>query len=145
MIEIHVKQDIDVPTEKVFSFIADFENNPRWQKGMQSAVFTSEGELRVGSTYDQVAHFLGREIRTSFEVIEFEPGRSVAIESRSGPFPIRVRRAVEPLTSGTRVTADVSGDPTGFFRLAKPLMQAMVRRSVVKDYEQLRALLEEAS
>ncbi len=41
-----------------------------------------------------------------------------------------------------RVTADVEGDPTGFYRIAAPLMEVLVRRSVHRDCERLKDILE---
>jgi uncharacterized membrane protein len=58
---------IQRPAGEVFDYIADFENNPHWQDGMTSGRWTSEGPLAVGSTYEQVASFLGRPILTTFE------------------------------------------------------------------------------
>lgn len=58
--------EIERPAAEAFEFIADFENNPRWQGGMRSCRWTSEGPLRVGSTYVQEASFLGRRIDTHF-------------------------------------------------------------------------------
>ena len=142
MIEIRIEQRIERPADEVFDYVANFENNPRWQNGMESASFTSDGPLAIGSTYEQVARFLGREIRTSFEVVELAP-RSVTIESRSGPLELRITRSVEPDGDGaSTVTADVRGQPSGFSRLFQPLMRPLVRRSIRRDYRALKELLE---
>ena len=130
------------PPAEVFAFIADPENNPRWQKGMESCRITSEGPFELGATYAQEARFLGKKIETLFEVTAFEAGRMIEITSTSGTFPIQVRRSVEPVPEGTRVRARVQGDPTGVFALAKPLMKRMVKSSVDGDYARLKSLLE---
>jgi uncharacterized protein YndB with AHSA1/START domain len=75
VIRIETIVQIDRPAEEVFAYISNFENNPKWQSGQIEARITSEGPLRVGSTYDQVAKFLGRRIVSTFEVVEYEPGR----------------------------------------------------------------------
>ena len=143
MIRVTADVEIERPSEAVFEYLANFENNPHWQRGMREARFTSEPPLRVGSTYDQVARFLGRRIVSSFEVVEFDPGRSITIATVASSFPIRVTRRVEPLESGrSRVTAEISGDASGFFRLATPLLRLVVQRSVNRDYAQLKQILE---
>jgi hypothetical protein len=97
----------------------------------------------VGSRYEQVAEFLGKEIRTSFEVIAHDPPRVITIGSREGSsFPLTVTRAVEGLGDGRcRVTETVESDPRGFYRMAGPLLRLMVRRNIDRDYRRLAALL----
>ncbi|MEM6929335.1 MAG: SRPBCC family protein, partial [Myxococcota bacterium] len=75
------RQPVRRPANEVFDFVADFENNPRWQAGMEACRWTSETRFEVGSTYDQEARFLGRPILTSFVVTDYAPGRSISIES----------------------------------------------------------------
>ena len=131
------------PPEEVFAFITNFENNPQWQSGMKSCKFTSEGAVGVGTTYEQVASFLGKTIVTSFEVIEYEPHRRVRFVSRQSTFPLRILRSVEPIDGGTHVHAVIEGEPTGFlFTLLGPLLDRMVTRSINRDYAKLKALLE---
>lgn len=133
---------VERPADEVFAFVSDFENNPRWQRGMRSCRWTSPPPHREGATYDQVARFLGRDIISSFVVVEHELGRRVKITSTAGPFPITETRTVEPDgESGAKVTAVVEGDASRFFRLAAPLLRPMVARSVRRDYARLSRLL----
>lgn len=139
--------DIDImrPHDEVFAYITNFENNPKWQNGMRSCKFTSEGPVGVGTTYEQVASFFGRTIITSFEVVEFELNHMVRFVSRQSTFPLRILRSVEPIDSGTHVHAVIEGEPTGFFfKLLGPLLDRMVVRSINSDYAKLKALLESA-
>ena len=135
--------DIDRPAPVVFDYVSNFENNPRWQNGMRACRFTSQQPLRVGSTYEQVASFLRKTIRTTFEVTALDPGRSVTIESRESTFAIRVTRSVEPLDDARcRVEATIEGGPGGVLRLLSPLITFFAQRSVRGDYARLKRLLE---
>ncbi|MDQ0484821.1 SRPBCC family protein [Guptibacillus hwajinpoensis] len=142
MISIKSSIVIQRSPEEVFHYIANFENNPTWQGGMVDAHFTSEGSLREGSTYDQVATFLGKEIRTSFVVTQYIPLHKIQIKSIKSTFPITVTRVVELVEDGAEVTAFVEGNPGNLFKLAKPLMKKMVQKSVTNDYRNLKKLLE---
>ncbi len=135
---VHTVQ-IDRPAAEVFAFVADFENNPRWQAGMRACRWTSPEPMVVGATYVQEASFLGRRIDTHFRVSAVEAGRRISIESTKSTFPIQVTRSVEGLGEGRcRVTAHIRGQPTGILTL----FGGMVRRSVARDYRKLKALLE---
>ena len=109
MIRVETSVHIKRPSDEVFAFISNFENNPLWQSGQIEARFTSDGPLGVGSTYDQVAKFLGRQIVSAFEVLEYEPGRRIKASSTSGSFPITFTRVVEPVDGGAQVSAVVDG------------------------------------
>lgn len=137
--------DIERPAADVFDFVADMANNPRWQRGQVRCTWTSEPPIGIGSTYDQEARFLGKTIESSFEVVEFEPGRRIRIVTTSGTMPLDVVRSVR--ADGPDrcvVTAEVSGEPQGVIRLAGSLVGRLVRRSVAADYRRLKELLEGA-
>jgi uncharacterized membrane protein len=141
---MHVTSNLEVnrPAAEVFRFVADAENNPRWQKGMRSCRWTTTPPIRVGSVYEQQAAFLGKAIASTFEVIRFEPDRSITIRTITSTFPIEVTRSVVPLGADRcRVSASVRGDPAGVFRIATPLLRQLVQRSVRADYRRLKALL----
>jgi uncharacterized membrane protein len=142
MIEVTSTVAISRPADEAFAFVADAENNPRWQNGMRSCRWTTDPPIAVGSRYEQEASFLGKTIASNFEVVAFEPGRSITIRTIASTFPIEVTRSAEPNGPDTcTVTAVVRGDPSGVFKIATPLLRAMVQRSVRGDYRRLRELL----
>lgn len=138
MLRVDAAIVINAPADVVFEFIANPENNPTWQRGMQSCRITSEGQFGQGSTYRQTATFLGKRIDSDFEIVEFVPGRRIKGTTTSGPFPITFTRSAEPLGDDrTHVAALVEGDASGFFRIATPILRWMVQRSVRGDYRRL--------
>lgn len=132
------------PAPEVFAFFADASNNPRWQQGMVSCEWTSRPPIGVGSTYDQQARFMGRDVRSSFVVTDYEPGGLIAIETTRSTFPIKVVRTVEPIDENSSlVAAEISGGPENwFFRLIGPMVEKRAQRSVDADYDRLVQLLE---
>lgn len=143
MIDVSHSIEIDRPADDVFAFVSEFPNNPKWQRGQRSCTWTSEPPLRAGSTYEQRARFLGKDMVNSFRVIEHEDGTRVKFTSTGGSFPITVTRTVEPLgDSRSRFTEHVTGEPGRFFRIAAPLLRALVKRSIKRDFPRLKALLE---
>lgn len=136
-------REINRSAAEVFEFFADATNNPKWQLGMVSCEWTTPPPIGVGSLYEQHARFMGRDVRSVFRVTEFEPGKSIKIETIESTFPITVHRWVEPAGPNTsRVNADIGGGPTGFLRLLAPLMAGKAQKSVDADYDRLKVLLE---
>lgn len=131
------------PAAEVFTVVSDMSRNPEWQRGMRSCTWTSGSPIGVGSTYDQVATFLGRTITTSFEVIEFEPGRRIRIVSTESTFPLDITRTVDPVDElSCEVTAVVAGEPSGVLGLLQPIVGPLLRWSVSRDYQRLKVQLE---
>lgn len=143
MVSATTSVEIGRPAGEVFDFVAEFTNNPRWQRGMRTCRWTSDPPRGVGSTYEQEARFLGKDVRNSFRVTGLEPGRRISFESTGGSFPIAVTRTVDPLGADRcRFTEAVQGDARGFYRVAEPVLQLLVRASIKRDFPRLKALLE---
>lgn len=144
MIEVTTTAEVDRPADELFVFVADMSNNPRWQRGMQRCSWITEPPIEAGSRYRQHARFLGRDIVSTFEVVEFEPDRRIRIRTIDSPMPMDITREVEPIDDGrARVRATIRGGPTGVLRLFDPLTRAIVQRSVRGDYERLSDLLDD--
>lgn len=142
--ELSAVREVARPANEVFAFFSDASNNPKWQRGMVSCEWTSEPPITVGSTYEQKARFMGRDIVSTFVVTRLDPGRLVEIETIESTFPIQVVRTVEPIDQGScRVSASITGGPDrGLLRLASPLMRSRAQKSVDADYDRLVQLLE---
>lgn len=142
--QLSAERQIARPAAEVFAYFSDASNNPKWQEGMISCEWTSDPPIGVGSTYDQRARFMGRDVASSFVVTDYEPGRLIAIETTKSTFPIRVVRTVEPIDENTsRVSAHISGGPENWLiRLVGPMVQSRAQKSVDADYDRLVRLLE---
>ena len=143
MIVTNIDVVIDKPAGEMFAYLSDFEMNPTWQNGMKSCTWITDPPTRVGSRYEQKAGFARRDINSTFEVIEYEPGSRIKGTTIESTFLITFTRWVTPLEdSRTRVQAHIEGDSSGIFRLLEPVMAPRVRHSIRKDYARLKALLE---
>lgn len=113
---------ISRPVEDVFDFMADPENDMKWQSGVLDSRKTSEGPKGVGTTEESEIQFLGRRIKSTLEVTQYEPNRKIQYKTTSGPIPFEAKYILNSLADGdTKVTIDAEGDVGGFFKLAEPL------------------------
>jgi uncharacterized protein YndB with AHSA1/START domain len=141
-VRIEVSTQIAAEPAAVFAVVADYTQAPRWQRATTAAAWITDPPTRVGSRHRQTTRFLGRDMSASYEVTALEPGRSITIRSIDAPFPMTITRTVEAVNGGTRVTEVSEGGPTGLARTIAPVMAPMARRSIRRDYERLRRLLE---
>jgi hypothetical protein len=99
--------------------------------------------MTVGSRLAFVAHFLGRRMTYTYEIVELVPGERLVMRTAQGPFPMETTYAWEALDAArTRMTLRNRGEPTGFALIARPVMAAAMRRANRKDLANLKDLLE---
>ncbi len=142
MISVTINVKINHPAGKTFAFIAHPENNPKWQGGMKKCTITTDGPLGVDSEYEQIAEFMGKPILTTFRITQYEPGRLIKGESIVSTFPITFKRMVTGDQQLSNVTAIVTGEPKGLMGMLPFLTRWMIKRSITKDYQNLKQLLE---
>jgi uncharacterized protein YndB with AHSA1/START domain len=65
------------PIEEVWKFLTDFENYPKWHKGMATARQTSTGPTSAGTTVEVVAEILGRHT-IKLVITDFDPNKKIA-------------------------------------------------------------------
>lgn len=134
---------IERPRAEVATFVADPNNAPHWYANIKSVEWRSEPPLRIGSRIAFVAEFLGKRLAYTYEVVEFVPDERLVMRTAQGPFPMETTYTwASTGQGGTRMTLRNRGEPSGFFRLAAPVMAANMRKANRKDLERLRLLLE---
>jgi hypothetical protein len=70
-------------------------------------------------------------------------GERLVMRTAQGPFPMETTYTWQsPSEGSTRMTLRNRGEPSGFSKLAAPLMASAMRRANRKDLEQLKAVLE---
>jgi uncharacterized membrane protein len=144
---VTVQVEVNCSPSMAWEYMMNAEHNPEWLANMRSCTWITEPPIGVGSRYEQVATFLGKEVRTSFEVTELLDGRLITISSLPGSsFPITITREVDPVgEQRCRLTETAAGEPGGFFRIAGAPMRAMVHRNITRAYRNLKSLLESRS
>jgi uncharacterized protein YndB with AHSA1/START domain len=129
----------------VWAYMTDPANEPEWIGGVREARLVGPPPLARGSRVERVAGFLGRRIDYVNEVTELDPPRLLDMRSVVAPFPMRITYTLAGDAAGpTTVRNRVRGNPSGFFSMAAGLMAPLVKRSIQRDLERLRDVLERA-
>ena len=134
---------IDCPRGEVADYAREPDNAPHWYVNIKSVEWQTPPPLGVGSRIAFVAHFLGRRLAYTYEIVELIAGERLVMRTAEGPFPMETTYTWEPAGGGgTRMTLRNRGEPSGFSRLVAPLMGAAMRRANKKDLTRLKSVLE---
>lgn len=145
MADVDVSSEVVIacPRGHVASYSANPDNVPEWYVNIKSIEWKTSRPAVVGSQIAFVAHFLGRRLEYTYEIVELVPEERLVMRTAQGPFPMETRYTWESIDgSSTRMTLRNRGRPSGFSALAAPFMAFMMRRATRKDLAHLKQVLE---
>ncbi|NOT44237.1 MAG: ATPase [Acidobacteria bacterium] len=131
------------PQHEVAAYAANPDNVPSWYANIATIEWKTPPPLALGSQVAFVAHFLGRRLAYTYEVVELVPAERLVMRTAEGPFPMETSYAWHAVDGNhTRMVLRNRGTPAGFSRLVAPFMAGAVRRANRKDLAALKAILE---
>jgi uncharacterized membrane protein len=142
-VDVYTETVIDRPIAEVAAYAGDPTNAPTWYVNIQSVEWLTPPPVAVGSRMAFVARFLGRRLAYTYEVVALEPGERLVMRTAEGPFPMETTYTWEAVDAGrTRMGLRNRGEPTGFSKIAAPLMAMAMRRATTADLAALKGILE---
>ncbi|HXD17988.1 MAG TPA: SRPBCC family protein [Vicinamibacterales bacterium] len=137
---------IDRPTDVVSAYAANPDRAPEWYVNIKAVEWKTQPPVSKGSRVAFVAHFLGRRMAYTYEVVDLVPGERLVMRTAEGPFPMETSYTWEKTSSGgTRMTLRNRGTPAGFSKWIAPFLAGAMRRANRKDLAALKKRLESNS
>jgi uncharacterized membrane protein len=143
-VDVETEIEIDRPRTEVAAYVSDVDNATEWYTNIKAVEWKSPKPLGVGSRVAFVAQFLGRRLAYTYEIRELIRGQRLVMSTSEGPFAMETTYAWEDTPSGgTRMRLRNRGNPSGFTKIAAPMMARAMRRANEKDLARLKKLLED--
>ena len=115
--------------EEAFAYMADFSNARVWDPSVSEARRVDVDSIGVGSAFDLVARFAGRDVPLRYAIVEYDAPHRVVLEARRSSFVSRDTITVEEAESGSVVHYDALLSFSGLGRLFDPVMQRIFNRT----------------
>jgi hypothetical protein len=143
-VDVQVETTIACSREVVSAFAGDPSNATKWYANIKSVTWKTPPPVAVGSLMEFQAQFLGRRLVYTYEITELVPGERLIMRTADGPFPMETTYTWADSGGGTRMTLRNRGEPSGFARVATPVMERAMRRATSNDLARLKTVLEGA-
>ncbi|WP_182976818.1 SRPBCC family protein [Arthrobacter cheniae] len=142
-IQLETHTELQAPASKVFDFVADNTNVPRWQSGIDEIQRITPGPIGVGTEHELTRRFAGMKIVGRNRYIAYKPGRFVAFEIPSGKMNGVASYLVEPTGANTcQLISKVDFQVVGLAQFATPLLKLLFKRDDKKALAKLKNLME---
>src|ERR687898_2219047 len=142
-VDVVTETTIARPVDVVAAYAIEPTNAPNWYANIESIDWKTSPPAQVGSAVTFVAHFLGRRLEYTYELVELVPGERLVMRTAQGPFPMETTYTWQAAGDGTtRMTLRNRGEPSGFSKITAPFMATAIRRANRKDLAALRRILE---
>jgi uncharacterized membrane protein len=144
-VDVQSQIEIARPHGEVAAYASDPDNATVWYENIKAVEWKSPRPVQVGSRIAFVARFLGRRLAYTYEVRELVPGERLVMSTEQAPFPMETTYTWEESRDGaTKMTLRNRGEPSGFAKVAAPLIATAMRRANEKDLRRLKQVLEES-
>jgi Polyketide cyclase / dehydrase and lipid transport len=143
--EVDVVTEIEIGRSRleVAPYAVDPDNATSWYRNIKRVEWKSPRPLQVGSQIAFVARFLGRTISYTYEIKEMVPAERLVMATAEGPFAMETTYEFSDTPNGgTKMTLRNRGTPSGFSKIAAPMMTSAMRRANTKDLARLKEICE---
>lgn len=143
--DVTVEVRIQAPRDEVAAYATDYTNDPEWIGAIREARLVTEPPFGVGAQVERTGSFLGRPLQYVNEVVELDPARRLVMKSVKAPFPMTVVYEFEDdrdREGASVMRIRTTGDASGAYKLAGPLLNQAVKRGVAGDLKRLKERVE---
>ena len=137
--------EIKCPVDKVFAYTTDAKSWSKWQSVIPEAEQTSEGPVRVGTTFKGVSHMMGLSMKWTAKATEYEPPSKFGKIITSGAMIIEQHNTYNPIEERVKFTINYDIKVRGIFKLFSPMMVSTMRKELKKSLGNLKSVLESQS
>lgn len=142
MIEFERQIEIGRSASEVFALLVDPARMPAWQDNVIDSTLLTPGPLRAGSEFMQTWRGPARQHHVLTRIAAFRDGEVVAFAGDAAFMDFYCAFEVAPAPSGTVLTSRNELRLHGLWRIAQPLVAAMMRHETDNDLSAFKRLIE---
>ncbi|RPI19582.1 MAG: hypothetical protein EHM58_00840 [Ignavibacteriae bacterium] len=142
-IQVTQKVEINKPRDIVANYAFETDNDPLWLRHVFESHLLTDRPIRKGTHILRSAKFLGKEVNSTLEIIDFEPGHKMVLISND-PFKMKVTVKFDDAGEGkTLAQIKVENESRKFYNLADILLKPQFKKNLNNSLKRLKLIMEE--
>lgn len=135
--------EINRSAEAIFEYVTDVPQAPSWRPNLVIRDFSGQ-PFGVGTAWNEVTKFMGREMVVNFEVTELEADQHFVTKQEGGGVSGNLSWDIKPVTDETSTfTLSFDGELSGWLAsLAASILRNQARKDMQRDLTNLKSNLE---
>lgn len=134
---------ITADAKTVFAYLNEVEKRTEYIPMLDEVILLDPPPIRLGSRYVEVATIAGRDLKTTYQVIEWEENRKVKVKTIKSIFPIVAEMELQEEGGQTIVLLRLSFILKGIYRLAAPIVRGIVQQQAKDILQKLKQNIEQ--
>ena len=133
---------IQASRDRVFSYLNQVEKRTEYIPMLDEVILLDPPPIRLGSRYIEVATIAGRDLKTTYQVIEWEQDRRVKVRTIKSIFPIAAEMDLSEDNGQTIVQLRLTFTLKGIYRLGAPIVRGIVQQQAEEILRKLKKNIE---
>jgi uncharacterized protein YndB with AHSA1/START domain len=135
--------DIDRPAAQIFPQLVAGERRMRWMAALKDSKQVTDGAPGLGTKFDDVFEDHGQRFEIEAEIVEFEPGKKLALDLVASAFESRVTQTLDEKDGTTHLTTRIETEyKSALARLMSGVVTGHAQKQLEEDMARLKELLE---
>lgn len=134
---------IKADPNRVFTYLNQVEKRTEYIPMLDEVILLDPPPIRLGSRYIEVATIAGRDLKTTYQVIEWEQDKRVKVQTIKSIFPIAAEMNLSESNGQTIVQLQLTFTLKGIYRLGAPIVRGIVQQQAEDILRKLKKNIEE--
>lgn len=134
---------IKADRNRVFTYLNQVEKRTEYIPMLDEVILLDPPPIQIGSRYIEVATIAGRDLKTTYQVIEWEKDKRVKVQTIKSIFPIAAEMNLSENNGQTIVQLQLTFTLKGIYRLGAPIVRGIVQQQAVDILRKLKKNIEE--
>jgi ribosome-associated toxin RatA of RatAB toxin-antitoxin module len=125
---IQEAQIIPVDQDQLFTYLSDVSKRIDYIPMLEDLILLDEPPIKLGSRYIEVANIAGRQLKTTYQVVELQAPERIKVKTIKSVFPIEASLQLEERSGATLLTLELNFSLSGIYKLGAPVVRGIVQQ-----------------